>query len=148
MKIEKISVLHCTTNTSDKIYKVIIWKDYNNNNYYVGTSYGRRNSTLVVNPNIYCNTLNNAIRKHSNVVYTKLKKGYVDITQPSDMPNKFTIDYINELLSNAGILCEDGVLKENQYLQLKSMLNSKDNDSQVLAENIVLKKIEKLIIDI
>tara|TARA_R110000868_G_scaffold5681_4_gene33601 strand:+ start:1129 stop:1575 length:447 start_codon:yes stop_codon:yes gene_type:complete len=148
MKIEKISVLHCTTNTSDKIYKVIIWKDYNNNNYYVGTSYGRRNSTLVVNPNIYCNTLNNAISKHSNIVYTKLKKGYVDITQPSDMPNKFTIDYVNELLSNAGILCADGELKENQYLQLKSMLNSNDNDSQVLAENIVLKKIEKLIIDI
>lgn len=135
------TLLHYFAGTSDKIYKVLLYKNGNTGRYEVHTEYGRRMGNQIANSIQEYISIAHAQNIYNKTVNSKLKKGYT-ISHELE-PSRFTADYIVQLLSDATRLVSYGDIKEEQYVSIKNMLNSSDEPSQVLAEEIIKSKKEK-----
>ena len=140
-----IKKLHCTTGTSDKLYIVQLYENPSTKMYEVHSEYGRRGNAITVNPPKVYATVSQARSAWAHVCNSKIKKNYQDITQPGDMKSRFNDAYVNELSKQAAVLCAEGSLERPQYNSIKGMLASGDEPSQLLAEEMIKVKSQKLV---
>ena len=140
-----IKKLHCTTGTSDKLYIVRVYENPSTKMYEVHSEYGRRGRAMTINPPLIFSTVGVARSKFNDVCNSKMKKNYQDITQPGDIESRFNDAYVNELSKQAAVLCAEGSLERPQYNSIKGMLASGDEPSQILAEEMIKAKNQKLV---
>jgi len=145
MKQLKIAILHCNQGTSDKLYKVVLYENTSSNSYEVHSEYGRRGAAMKINPVKIYSTVRNAGDDFAHICNSKLKKGYQDITQPSDREARYNDAVLKQLSTQAAVLCAEGSLEREQYNTIKGMLASGDEPSQVLAEEMIKAKNQKLV---
>jgi len=144
MKQIDITILHCTVGASDKLYRVTLYENTKSRQYEIHTEYGRRGQAMIINPVLGFETFRVAKDRFDNIVWTKTKKQYLDITEDSDREARYNEAVIKQLHTEAAVLCAEGSLERNQYESIKRMLSSGDEPSQVLAEEMIKAKNEKL----
>lgn len=133
--------LHFYSGSSDKIYIINIFEE--NSKIILQTEYGRRTRVFTVNPSIEFPSYTKAYVKFSSIAKAKMKKGYNDITN-DQFRTKFTIGYIRDLSKTLGGLKTKKILTVDKVKTILNMLNSGDEPSQVLAEEIILAQSQKV----
>jgi len=139
-----IKKLHCIAGTSDKLYIVRLYENPQTRAYEVHSEYGRRGRAMTVNPPKVYTKVNQARTQFTSICNSKMRKNYQDITQPGDMESRFNKAYVKQLETEAAVLCAEGSLERKQYTTIKGMLASGDEPSQILAEEMIKAKNEKL----
>jgi hypothetical protein len=140
-KIENCSVtLHCSTNSSDKIYKLILIEHIGYGLFDLMVEYGRRNTIL---KQIYkCEKTGQftALNTMHKIEKEKINKGYSIIGKTSNInielerrieTAKVQIEKIKQL----------NIFSTENIKRLMGMINSCEEETLALAENIIKQKI-------
>lgn len=142
MKLIKQILLHYYNPSvnSDKVYNVYVYEK-SPTQYIVNTEYGRRGKGLTTTADITFSNQQNAIIKAQSIADSKTKKGYDDISTPiSRQIEKFNDQYLKQLKISAAFLCAEGIIERNHYNNLKSLLDSGNEENQTMAEQLIIAK--------
>jgi len=124
----------------NKVYEIHLIKD--GNQYGVHKLSGRRDKTLVDQGKKWFDHLSIAQAEVNKIIRAKEKKGY-GVENVSDGNERFTPDYVKQLITKAGVLCAEGLIERNHYNNIKGLLNSEDDKNQIMAESIIEAKEEQ-----
>lgn len=134
--------LECRTGRSNKVYNVSVSPN-GDGTYRLETSYGPIGKALRYNPHIGHNNILSATYAAEDIIRKKKAKGYVEVLNTS-VEDLYTPTQIKVLKDTAAKLCAEGLFKRSQYSSLKNMLDSGDEQSQVLADEMIQAKHTKL----
>jgi len=128
-------------NRSDKVYNVKLeLADPNNQTWTVDFEYGRRGNNLIEGTKTPSPTnYQKAKQIFDKLVASKTNKGYEFIKNQKQLQR----DVASMLLKKLDLFYEKQWVTNNEYTKLQGLLQSNDDESQVLAERIINKIIIK-----